>query len=41
MTNLRFHDLRHEGASRFFELGLNVMEVASITGHKSLQMLQR
>lgn len=41
MTNLRFHDLRHESASRFFELGLNVMEVASITGHKSLQMLQR
>jgi integrase len=41
MTDLRFHDLRHEGASRFFELGLNVMEVASITGHKSLQMLQR
>lgn len=41
MTNLRFHDLRHEGASRFFEIGLNVMEVASITGHKSLQMLQR
>jgi len=41
MSDLRFHDLRHEGASRFFELGLNVMEVASITGHKSLQMLHR
>lgn len=39
MMGLRFHDLRHEGASRFFELGLNVMEVASITGHKTLQML--
>ncbi len=41
MVGLRFHDMRHEGASRLFELGLNVMEVASITGHKTLQMLQR
>lgn len=41
MVGLRFHDLRHEGASRLFERGLNVMEVASITGHKTLQMLQR
>ena len=41
MVGLRFHDLRHKGASRLFELGLNVMEVASITGHKTLQMLQR
>ncbi|GAC1409026.1 MAG: hypothetical protein NVSMB6_08620 [Burkholderiaceae bacterium] len=41
MVGLRFHDLRHEGASRLFELGLNVLEVASIIGHKTLQMLQR
>ena len=27
--------------SRFFEKGLNVMEVATITGHKDLRMLQR
>jgi integrase len=39
--NLRWHDLRHEAASRMFEKGLNVMEVASITGHKSLNMLKR
>ena len=39
--NLRFHDLRHEATSRFFEMGLNVMEVASITGHRDLKMLQR
>ena len=38
---LRFHDLRHEATSRFFEKGLNVMEVAAITGHKDLRMLQR
>lgn len=41
MANFRFHDLRHEAASRLFEKGLNVMEVASITGHKTLQMLKR
>tara|TARA_B100000530_G_scaffold315469_1_gene245113 strand:- start:153 stop:608 length:456 start_codon:yes stop_codon:yes gene_type:complete len=41
ITNLRFPDLRHEATSRFFEKGLNVMEVAAITGHKDLRMLQR
>jgi integrase len=41
ITNLRLHDLRHEATSRFFEKGLNVMEVASVTGHKTLQMLKR
>jgi integrase len=39
--NLRWHDLRHEAASRLFEKGLNPLEVASITGHKSMQMLKR
>ena len=38
---LHFHDLRHEATSKFFEKGLNVMEVATITGHKDLRMLQR
>lgn len=32
ITNLRLHDLRHEATSRFFEKGLNVMEVATATG---------
>lgn len=41
ITDLHFHDLRHEAISRYFELGLNVMEVASISGHRSLAMLQR
>jgi integrase len=41
IDNLRFHDLRHEATSRLFEKGLNVMEVATITGHKDLKMLQR
>lgn len=41
LTDLRFHDLRHEATSRLFEKGLNIMEVASMTGHKSIQMLKR
>jgi integrase len=41
LENLRFHDLRHEATSRFFELGLNTMEVSAITGHKTLAMLKR
>ena len=41
LCEFRFHDLRHEAASRLFELGFNPMEVASITGHKTLQMLKR
>lgn len=42
IENLHFHDLRHEAISRFFELGtLNVMEVAAISGHRSMNMLKR
>ncbi|ELX11845.1 site-specific recombinase XerD [Janthinobacterium sp. HH01] len=41
ISGLRFHDLRHEATSRLFEKGLNVMEVATITGHKTLDMLKR
>jgi integrase len=41
IEGLRFHDLRHEATSRLFELGLNPMEVAAITGHKTLVMLKR
>ncbi len=40
-TGLRFHDLRHEATSRLFEKGLNPMEAAAVTGHKSLSMLKR
>jgi integrase len=40
--DIRFHDLRHEATSRFFEnTDLDVMEVKAITGHKTLQMLSR
>jgi integrase len=41
IEDLRFHDLRHEATSRFFERGLDMMEVAAITGHKTLAMLKR
>lgn len=41
IEGLRFHDLRHEAASRFFEKGLDIMEVAAITGHKTLSTLRR
>ncbi|MBI3899888.1 MAG: site-specific integrase [Gammaproteobacteria bacterium] len=40
LTDLHFHDLRHEGTSRLFERGLDVTEVAAITGHKTLQQLK-
>jgi integrase len=41
MPDLHFHDLRHEAISRLFERGLNVAEVAAISGHRELRMLQR
>ena len=41
LTDITFHDLRHEATSRFFEKGLNPMQVSAITGHKTLQMLRR
>ena len=41
IEDLKFHDLRHEATSRLFERGLDVMEVASITGHRTLAMLAR
>lgn len=41
ISGLRFHDLRHEAISRLFEGGLNMMEVSTISGHKTLQMLKR
>ena len=39
VVDLRFHDLRHEAISRFFEMGLSVPEVALISGHKDPRML--
>jgi integrase len=41
LIGLRFHDLRHEAVSRLVESGLRDQEVAAISGHKSMQMLNR
>lgn len=41
LSNLRFHDLRHEAVSRLVEIGLGDQEIAAISGHKSMQMLKR
>jgi integrase len=41
LGDLRFHDLRHEATSRLSEKVPNLIELASITGHKDLQMLKR
>ena len=41
LVDFTFHDLRHEAISRMFEKGLNVPEVASISGHKTASQLFR
>ena len=42
IEDLRFHDLRHEGASWLFERGgLDIPQVALITGHRGWSSLQR
>lgn len=41
IRDLRFHDLRHEGISRLAELGRTVPQLASTSGHKSWQSLER
>jgi integrase len=41
VEDLRFHDLRHEAISRFFEHGLSMPEVSAISGHKDPRMLMR
>lgn len=41
LDDLKFHDLRHEAISRFFEMGLNIPEVSLISGHSDLRMLLR
>ncbi|VTP16085.1 site-specific tyrosine recombinase XerC [Phytobacter ursingii] len=39
IKDLRYHDLRREGASRLFEAGFSIEEVAQVTGHRSLNVL--
>jgi integrase len=41
ITDLRFHDLRHTATSRLAEKLPNVIELAAVTGHQTIQMLKR
>ena len=41
IEDLHFHDLRHEGISRLFELGWSIPHVATVSGHRSWQSLKR
>ena len=39
--DLRLHDLRHEALSRMSDKGLNTIELAQISGHKTMKLLAR
>lgn len=42
LEDFHFHDLRHEAISRLVERGdFQILEIASISGHRDLRMLQR
>lgn len=42
ITDYTWHDLRHEAISRLAERGdLSMLELAAVSGHKTLQMLRR
>lgn len=41
IENLHFHDLRHHGCSRLFEMGWTIPHVAAVSGHRSWQSLKR
>ena len=41
IEDLRFHDLRHEGISRLFEMGRTIPQVAAVSGHRSWNSLKR
>ncbi len=41
IEDLRFHDLRHEGISRLFEMGKTIPQVAAVSGHRSWTSLKR
>jgi integrase len=41
IDDLHFHDLRHEGISRLFEIGRDIPRAALVSGHRSWSSLQR
>lgn len=41
IKDLKFHDLRHEAATRLAEQGLTIPQLQQVTGHRSWSSLQR
>src|SRR4029453_6763769 len=41
IEDLPFHDLRHEGISRLFEMGRTIPQAAAVSGHRSWTSLKR
>ncbi|NNU70395.1 site-specific integrase [Rhizobium sp. WYCCWR 11152] len=41
IADLHFHDLRHEGISRLFEMGWDIPHVATVSAHRSWNSLKR
>ncbi|MNR50540.1 Tyrosine recombinase XerC [compost metagenome] len=41
IDGLHFHDLRHEGVSRLFEMGWDIPKVASVSGHRNWNSMRR
>lgn len=41
IEDLHFHDLRHDGISRLFEMGWNIPQVAAVSGHRTWNSLKR
>lgn len=41
IEDLHFHDLRHDGVSRLFEMGWNIPQVSQVSGHRTWTSLKR
>jgi integrase len=41
IEDLHFHDLRHDGVSRLFEMGWSIPHTAAVSGHRSWTSLKR
>lgn len=41
IEELHFHDLRHDGVSRLFEMDWEIPRVASVSGHRDWNSLRR
>ena len=41
IEDLHFHDLRHDGVSRLFEIGRTIPQASGVSGHRSWSSLKR